>query len=104
TMIFYGVLRGLTTRWAGDSEGSLQNALLCGQGSMISAEPVKRLCELARAARSNPEFVDLLCRGSIDEIAEVLGHYPDFKEDYDAYLQQFGERCLDELKLESSTL
>ena len=40
-MIFYGLARKLTAKWCGDTDGMLQNDLLCGEGGMISAEPAK---------------------------------------------------------------
>ena len=33
-MIFYGVLRGLCKKWAGDEHGTLQNQLLMESGDM----------------------------------------------------------------------
>src|SRR5690606_2692397 len=38
-MIFYGVLRTLCGKWAGDRDGTLQNDLLARTGGIISAEP-----------------------------------------------------------------
>jgi pyruvate,water dikinase len=101
-MIFYGVLRKLTAKWCGDADGTLQNDLLCGEGGMISAEPavrVKRLAELARAA---PELGTALRAGTLDDISRTMT--PAFRDEYHAYLDKFGDRCLEELKLESATL
>lgn len=103
-MIFYGVLRKLTTEWCGDQDGTLQNNLLCGEGGMISAEPARRVRELAHLAAAHPEFVGLLCDGSLAAILEAMPRLPEFQKNYAAYLEQFGDRCLEELKLESATL
>lgn len=103
-MIFYGVLRKLTAKWCGDDDGTLQNDLLCAEGGMISAEPAKRVRELARLAAGDAAAVAILCEGSRRAIDRWLATAPEFRAGYEAYLAKFGDRCLEELKLESLTL
>ena len=102
-MIFYGLLRSLCVRWCSDT-GTLQNDLIGGEGGMISAEPAKRIRQLAVTASQSPDFVNLLCSGSLPQISAELVNQPQFQTQYQAYLDQFGDRCLEELKLESATL
>ena len=102
-MIFYGVLRRLCETWLEGGE-SLQNTLISGEGGMISAEPAQRVLELARLAAQSPTFAQRLSEGSALDIQNALNEHPDFKSAYEAYLAKFGERCLEELKLESPTL
>ncbi|MCB0181849.1 MAG: phosphoenolpyruvate synthase, partial [Anaerolineae bacterium] len=103
-MIFYGILRQLTEKWCGDTHGTLQNALLSGTGGVISAEPVTHLRRMAQLAVGDADFIGLLSEGSISEILEAMPARPTFEAQYKAYLEQFGDRCLEELKLESPTL
>lgn len=103
-MIFYGALRALTAKWCGDNDGTLQNDLICAEGGMISAEPAKRVREMAALAARDPEAVAVLCEGSPRAISRWLAGAPEFRKHYDAYLERFGDRCLEELKLESLTL
>ena len=107
-MIFYGVLRQLTATWCGDEEGGLHNALLTGQGGMISAEPAARVREMAALARrvqtDTPDFLPTLAGDDRRAIDQALAAQPEFAAAYQAYLDRFGERCLHELKLESATL
>lgn len=103
-MIFYGVLRKLTARWCGDEDGTLQNDLLCGEGGMISAEPAKLVREMASLAAGDPAAVQVLCEGSPRAIERWLASADAFRAKYEAYLAKFGDRCLEELKLESLTL
>ena len=103
-MIFYGVLRKLCEKWCADTEGSLQNNLLCGAGGMISTEPAQRIRRMARLAMANHELVAILCRGNLEESTRYLSSLPEIESEYHAYLEKFGDRCLDELKLESTTL
>ncbi len=103
-MIFYGVLRKLTARWCGDEDGTLQNDLLCNEGGMISAEPARRVREMATSVASDPAAVTRLCTGSLRAIQQWIETHPTFRDRYQAYLDTFGDRCLEELKLESRTL
>jgi rifampicin phosphotransferase len=103
-MIFYGVLRKLTAKWCGDADGTLQNDLLCGEGGMISAEPAKRVREMAMLLAADADAVNTLCHGTRREIDQLLARHPAFAQKYREYLAKFGDRCLEELKLESLTL
>ncbi|MDB6172998.1 MAG: phosphoenolpyruvate synthase [Chthoniobacteraceae bacterium] len=103
-MIFYGVSKRLAQKWCGDANGSLQNDLLCAGGEMISAEPARRVREMAEVAALSPELANLLGRGSLREINAKLVQHARFNALYNAYIEKFGDRCLEELKLESKTL
>lgn len=103
-MIFYGLLRKLTTKWCNDEDSTLQNSLLAAEGGIISAEPAMRMKRLMQVTNQDVKFIDMLCNGSLAEIMEEMDGFPEFKEEYEAYLDKFGDRCLDELKLESINL
>ena len=103
-MLFYGLLRRLCTNWCGDSAGTLQNDLVSGQGGIISAEPARRVRELALLAAESPTLTETLRTGAPDAIQREMAQYPAFDEAYQSYLAKFADRCLEELKLESPTL
>jgi rifampicin phosphotransferase len=103
-MIFYGVLRSLVKKWCGDPLGTLQNDLVGGSGGMVSAEPAIRLHRLARLAASDPTLRDRLLTATLPEIEQAMQTVPAFRTEYAAYLDKFGERTVNELKLESATL
>ena len=103
-MIFFGVLRKLVEKWCGDADGTLQNNLLVGEGGIVSAEPARRIREMAAAVRDDEPFSEALCDGSLAEIQRGIERRDDFRAMYESYLAKFGDRCLDELKLESATL
>jgi len=107
-MIFYGTLRKLTIKWCQDIDGTLQNDLVCGQGDIISAEPPRRLREMARRvvalSAKHPDLVNLLCQGEEAAILAQVEKLPELAALYHAYIARFGDRCLEELKLESHTL
>ena len=105
-MIFYGVLRGLCTKWCGDADGSLQNDLISGEGGIVSAEPARLVQGLAALVAGTPGLATTLATAPVEEIHEALarGSSRHVKRAYDDYLATFSDRCLDELKLESPTL
>jgi pyruvate,water dikinase len=103
-MMFYGVLRHLTGAWCGDREGALQNDLIAGEGGMVSAEPALRLRRLAALAVAEPALLYTLTSGDRDGIDRAIEGVAAFKKEYREYLDKFGERTVNELKLESATL
>jgi rifampicin phosphotransferase len=103
-MIFHGALRKLTERWCRDGNGMLANDAIRGQGDMISLEPAARVREMAAVAAAHPELAAALREAPLAQVVRIVRQHPEFAELYDAYLAKFGDRCLEELKLESETL
>ncbi|MBY0548034.1 MAG: hypothetical protein K2W95_12135 [Candidatus Obscuribacterales bacterium] len=103
-MIFYGVLRKLCTAWLGDKDGSLQNQLISRQSGIISAEPARLIVRMAQLAAPFENLVSLLCQGTPDAARAEINKYPALALQLNGYLEQFGDRCLEELKLETPTL
>ena len=107
-MVFYGLLQKLTACWcAGDKRRagtSLQNDLISGQGGMISATPAKRILEMARIVSKDPALTEILASADTRSIEQALSGHTRLKSLVDRYMMHFGDRCLDELKLESATL
>lgn len=101
-MVFFGALRRLTERWCHD-QGTLPSDLLGGDVALISAEPAQRMREMAEIA-AGTSLANCLCNDSLDAIREAVEEAPTFAARYREYLERFGERCPDELKLESLTL
>ncbi|MDX1680232.1 MAG: PEP/pyruvate-binding domain-containing protein [Akkermansiaceae bacterium] len=105
-MIFYGVLRSLCRKWAKDEHGTLQNQLLMESGDIISAEPPRRIMEMARLITGHDELIALLLDhdASTERKLEAVARHKELRRKFDAYLEDFGDRCLEELKLESPTV
>ncbi len=104
TMFFHGLLRRVATAWVGDEQGALHNDLLCAEQGMISGEPAERVRRMAATVAASAPLVELLCSGSLVAIREAMRAHPGFDREYQAYLDRFGDRCMEELKLESPTL
>jgi pyruvate,water dikinase len=100
-MITYGVLRAWCKSWAGDESGTAQNALLVDQGGIISAEPALAIRAMGDLLRANGYAVN---GADARTPRRALVTVPGFNEAWENYLNRFGDRCLEELKLESPTL
>lgn len=105
-MIFYGLLRGLCTKWAGDQDGTLQNELLAHTGGIISAEPPRRIIRMAKLAAETQGLPQTLADPKVPESEKLaaLRMNPALAREFETYLADFGDRCLEELKLESPTV
>lgn len=103
-MIFFGLLRALTTRWGGEGGEAWHNHFLCAEGGIVSAEPARRIRAMADRVRGDDALARLLCEADADLALAAVRQHPALHEAFEAYLEKFGDRCLAELKLESQTL
>ncbi|MHA6325341.1 PEP/pyruvate-binding domain-containing protein [Roseivivax sp. CAU 1753] len=98
-MMAFGASRALLERWLGAEGLSLHNELMIGQGDIVSAEPAQRIARMG-AMVADAGISDALRRDG----AGALDGHPAIRAEYDAYLARFGDRCTEELKLESLPL
>ncbi len=71
---------------------------------MVSAEPAVLMQRLARLAARSPALVERLSTGSVDAIRADLDRHGELLEACQDYLAKFGDRTVNELKLESVSL
>jgi pyruvate,water dikinase len=109
-MVFFGLLKTLTTRWlAADADSAtLQNDLLCGQGDLESTEPTRMLMRIAREIDNGPEnrrswFLSRSAQQAWQEMFEH-GVFPELYLKFKEFLDLYGFRCVNELKLEEPDL
>ena len=105
-MIFYGLLEKLCDEWVGDETGTLQHDLICGEGGIETKEASNALVRLAAMVDDEPELRELIVDEPLEEIPERVreGGFPKFVGAVDDYLDRYGARCMNELKLEEPTL
>ncbi len=103
-MIFYGQLKKECLDIFKEEGNLIHNDLLCNEGGIISAEPAKRIKEMAFIAKDIPELIDLLENDDLLYIKKQLENYTEFNNKLNEYLDKFSDRCLQELKLETETL
>lgn len=109
-MVFFGLLKAMTSRWlASDSDApTLQNDLLCGQGDLESTEPTRMLMRIASEIDNGPENRRswFLAKSSRDAWREMLENavFPELFLKFKEFLDLYGFRCVNELKLEEPDL
>jgi pyruvate,water dikinase len=106
-MIFFGVLVRLVEKWLPGSPPTLANDLLCGEGGIISTEPAKRVLAMAERVAADPALSAVFAAegddGRLWHRLESEPAFAPFHGEVRAYLEQFGDRCANELKLETLT-
>ncbi len=98
-MIAFGASRNLMEKWLGPDGLLLHNDVMIGQGDIVSAEPAQRIAKMGAMVR-DVGIADALAS---DGMRALTGH-PDIGREIQSYLDKFGDRCTEELKLESIPL
>ena len=96
-MAAFSLSRRMMERWAGPAGLAFHAEFMVGQGGMVSAEPARRIRAMARLAAARPALLARMDRGESPDDPALAGEIA-------AYLSRFGDRCTEELKLESITL
>jgi rifampicin phosphotransferase len=99
-MMAFAASRRALQAWAGEDGLALHAQTLVGQGDIVSAEPAQRIRRMGLLIAERPDFIECFSRGQ----ALPDGTLPELESQMSAYLGRFGERCVEELKLESVTL
>ncbi|HVN43099.1 MAG TPA: PEP/pyruvate-binding domain-containing protein, partial [Steroidobacteraceae bacterium] len=107
-MLFFGLLKKLVQSWIaeGDEASSLQNDLLCGQGDVESTEPTKMLMRIAAKIDSGPTpFRNwFLTTEPAQAWKDLPARSAEIHEAFAEFLDRYGFRCINELKLEEPDL
>jgi pyruvate,water dikinase len=103
-MMGYAMLRKSCEKWFPDQPG-IQNDLLAGEGGIESTQPTKRLLAMAQKLQVIPNVKDSLrdlatFRRAMEEDPRFVG----IQADWDDWLLRYGDRCMNELKLEEPSL
>lgn len=106
-MIYFGALRKLCGSWCHDETDSLQNDLVCGEPGVESAEPARFLLRLAQRASGNAFLKQAILEQELRSLPATIASREDcheFHADMQQYLDLYGFRCMNELKLEEYSL
>ena len=106
TMIHHGRLTKRCEEWLGEREDSdLANALLAGEGDLESTAPTRELLREAARIRQSPSILALFQSDQSDgDVYKEAIQDPQFAAFFKSYLEVWGDRCVDELKLETIPL
>lgn len=105
-MKYYDWLARLCRHYSGSESANLHSDLLCGESGIESVGPVRSVVSLAEQIRNNPLYRALFSRHSDadvwDKIALEVEYLP-LREECLRYFDLYGDRCAEELKLETRT-
>jgi pyruvate,water dikinase len=109
TMIFFGVLSKQIRKLGIEGHENLQNDLLSGEGDMESTKPTKEIIRISNWLRSRDELVKLFAEKNERELMRIIlgGDDERYREAGDrirSYISSYGFRCMNELKLEETSL
>ena len=99
-MFAFGGSRKLLEKWGGAAGGDAHNEIMIGQGEIISAEPAQRIRAMGEMLSGHDDLRKSLAAGD----GSALSSAPKLQQAMDSYIEKFGDRCVEELKLESVTL
>lgn len=105
-MISFGRLQEMIKSKKIGNNPNLQNDLMCGNSDIISVEPIRRSLDIATIIAESSELKTLFESYDHKEIWQILqsdqsGKFTKVKAAIDAYIHDFGDRCVGELKLET---
>ena len=115
-MIWYGMLQKRSQKFLTEEQKqsskyqNIHNDLLCGSSDIISVEPIHRTIEIATFIQNNEDLKELFIKNSPQIIWNNLSNKKKLtennnkiqvKQKIDSFINDFGERCVGELKLET---
>lgn len=104
-MIFFGSVHKMADKYHINREGEIHNDLFAGSKDIISHEPAKKIQSIVHLIRENEAYQSLFQQNNEHKIWGKLNEpaYKELKQAIDHYLEQFGDRYVGELKLETKT-
>jgi len=108
-MIFHASLKKSCTQQLCEGDeargAELANALLAGEGGLESTAPTLALLGQAAHLRRQPQLLELFTGPASDaEVLEQALLHAGFSTWLQRWMERFGDRCVDELKLETTPL
>ncbi|MBI4509982.1 MAG: phosphoenolpyruvate synthase [Deltaproteobacteria bacterium] len=105
--LLYGAVEHLFSRWGLSQDESLLSDLLCGDESLLSTEIVLSAVDLAEKARHDPSLMLALGKRRPEDLWDELANASaesSFARALKDHLHRFGDRGLQELKMEQPNL
>jgi len=105
-MKYYDWLKQICNKWGLDKNQNLYNDLLCGENRVESTAPVRSILRLTEMFHEKPIYQALL-KEEDDQVVwqriQQENGYADLKNALEIHMHFFGDRTLEELKLEKPT-
>lgn len=104
SMIWFGILKKKCLEYKISDNSNIHNDLLCGSQDIISTQPIHRSIKIATLINDNSQWKRLFIENDECVIWENISNdkrYNTLLSEIKAYIHDFGERCVGELKLET---
>ncbi len=104
-MKYFDWLKKFTSKWGPSDRPNIHNDLLCGVRGVESIEPLYALVRLAEKVRSQDTFLQLFDKGTNQTIWNRIQRetsFSELKSSFNNYLAEYGDRSLEDLKLEKA--
>ena len=105
-MVHYGIFQKLTRKWLSHLGEGFNNDLLAGNGNLESAEPTRKLITMSGYVSKKPLLKELILNTPNELCLEAVNQ-SQFQEFYHMvleYIDNYGFRCMSEMKLEQKDL
>lgn len=103
TFIFTGLLKKRLTKKHGNKGAELTNKYIAGNRDIRSMEPVRKLYELKKLFEQKGLLNALAEVASEEDYNRLMESFPEGKAKTEEYIALYGDRCPEELKLETQT-
>ena len=103
TFIFTGLLKKRLTKRFGDEGGKLTNLCIAGNSTIKSMEPVRKLFAIKQYFENTGKLDELAEVESAEQFYKLREECPEGGRLIDEYIELYGDRCPEELKLETET-
>jgi len=102
-MMYFGWLQKLVAKHQpGPTDSAILNDLLGASSNVITVQPAIRMRAFTETIRNNPALYNLFTTQDAVAVWQHLAQqHPTFYQEMEVYLQQWGHRCMAELKLET---
>ncbi|HEY3328861.1 MAG TPA: PEP/pyruvate-binding domain-containing protein [Capsulimonadaceae bacterium] len=102
TIVFYGLLKHASEQWCGNADGSLVNDLLTSREIPDLTGPIDALKSIAVSVAKSAAMTTLMGSAAASHLRAKLDVAPDIDGPLAEFLHKYGDRCLAELKFEST--
>lgn len=104
TMFHFGFFKKLCETWCHDA--NLANELMSGLGNMLSAAPTRELIRIARLVEQDAALRELVLTLPAEDLHEALAQSDctTVRVEIQKYIDEYGHRAMNELKLEQIDL
>jgi pyruvate,water dikinase len=103
-MVWFGKLQKLIKKNKIGDNPNLHNDLMCGNSDIISVEPIHRSLKIVSIIANDEGLKQLVINENAAKIWEKFqenNFHPGLIKEVQSYIEDFGDRCVGELKLET---